>query len=175
MAGNLLRQIKNPSALKVKPEYILEMQKIFATTLDYQLQSGMNELESIANANVPYLNSVETKRAIQTIKDKGIIGMWSIRVKRVYEFGYTYDENIFSLAKATIKNPTWDVIIEAQVDFSVRISRFCKKTLGAMNSINTKTIDDIQPFVKRSNDNVRMESIILKILLKNNKYDQSYI
>lgn len=130
------------------------MQKIFAASLDYQLQSSINELGSIENANIPYLNSADAKNAVQSIKDKGLIGIWSIRVKRVNEFGYTYPEEIFSLAKATIKNPTWDIIIEHQKDFSARISRFCKKTLGAMDSVKTKIARNIQSFVKRSNENV---------------------
>lgn len=152
MAGNLLRQIRDPSAMKAKPEFTLDMQKIFASTLDYQLQSSMNELGSLANANLPYLNSVDSRNAVQTIKDKGIIGIWTIRTERVDALGYTYDKEMFTLAQAIAKNPTW----EHSADFSMRVSRFCRRTLGAMDNIKAKIIGDIQSFVKRSYANVRI-------------------
>lgn len=95
MADNLLQQIRGPSALKAQSEFTIDMQNVFAATLDFQLQSSIYELNSIQNARENVNLNSDSRSAVQSIKNKGIFGIWTIRAKRVVELGYTYNDEMF--------------------------------------------------------------------------------
>lgn len=130
------------------------MQKVVAATLDYQLQSSMNEIGSVAAANLPNLNSIDARNAVQAINYKGIMAIWTTRVQKVDEFRDSYGSQVYGIAQATARNPNMGPILP--VGFSQQLSKFCTETLGIMDGLKTKIVADIQSFVKRTNGSVRI-------------------
>lgn len=118
----------------------------------------MNEIGSVAAANIPHLNSNDAKNTVQAINDKGIMAIRAIRVQKVDEFRDTYGGQVYSIAQAAASNPNMGPVLPYGV--SQQLSKFCSESLGVMDGLKSKIVADIHSFVKRTNGSVRISRSI---------------
>lgn len=135
-------------------EYILELQTLVNATLHNQYKSSRRQVGSVAAVNLPSLNTDDSKKAVEDIRDQGLDAILSLRDLKVDEFGHTFGDQIFAVAQATARHPRRTR--EERERLTQEISRFCTQSLGVVDGLNTKIVANIESFVKRSNGNVSM-------------------
>lgn len=158
MVKSILKQIEETTALKElknQPEYVADITQIFDRALGNQSQGSKKQITRVAVALAKSLNRNDDKKAVQDIKDNGIVAIMPFREKRVAEFISTYSDQIYGIAKATVKRPNWEPIAHRTYLFSLQISKFCGKSIGVIDGIKMKIVASISSFVKKTTENVR--------------------
>lgn len=153
MVDSILTYIEDTVALKElrnQPEYVADVTRIFDVTLKNQFLGSKKQIANRANI----FKRNDDKKAVKDIKDNGIGAIASFRTKTTAEFMRYFGDQIYSVAKAKVKNPDWDLIEHHTKMFSLNIIKFCVKSIDVVDGIKIKIIADISSFAKRTAETV---------------------